>query len=987
MKARRLSGAALMLVTACTEPPPEPSVAKQAIHGGTFDDGTAACPLGTLAQPPNSTAVGCFPEVVQLRGQATGGGVWNCSGTLISPRVVVFAHHCLEPAMGGTSADFVVRVGPDWQNPLFTGTHENAASGDVIVPGCPTCWPGGLSDEEASRDLAIALLDEPIPRTVAVPRARPSFEECAPGFTGTLVGHGYGSFGVVDDQNLCGNQHRLRRFNTSIDDWFRGYEPTPSFNGTQYSNTWVFPMFAPCEYYGAADGDSGGALIDEAGRLCGVIGSVRPFPNVPWAGFWMVWNLNAGLDSAGAVDLVLLGTNSQGLGATDPKGNPTGECAKHIDLCDNWGKCSHAEQDVDGDDVWDSCDSCKTVYNPDQLVSHDDTDHNGIGASCDACPGASYTPGPTDDCNYEVSVAAGWPTLAHPPLISGPPQSPAEETQLNLDIYKLLSKVKPNACDAVACPAQARVPGELAASVLPPFIDCLSDPANCNCVSAGLGGSCEWKTTGHKIEIRPRTNPQSGHAVNTPVKVGTRWCKCDEQIGTGSMASRAACRATCPMTASAYDSSPNWKAMATSSSYAGPFVVGAEPATQLKSYATAAAQLERYWDFRPLAEMYGETKHFQDDPERAIVSWRVHGIVMTKIVEVSGQPVTASHLPEYHERAMTFGYGDGWLRAVENPPSTSIPVADDWFLAIFCPDCPIADTFLGKELINPATVATMGGAMPSLQDASALDEVFAAALDGAVQVIPASEALGSLAAATLTGTSMLRAVVFNPAEGGVVSSLESTELDALPMPYTTTAGTPPTLLTGNEGLALSGSLRRLVVVGGTDDGTPSGEPNGSAWLIDVDRNEWTELPLDGYRPGHVLDAAFRVDDLRVYLVGWADGRLFLWRYLPRGTIEPIAMFPESWGAFERSWLVVGDGGDLVFAASSADPPASLVARFSMDGGGLSFNGSKELDTEVVGRPLATRYGIHAVLLAADLTHLEVIDNGVLYEPEELPEIF
>ena len=77
----------LFVSVGCGNPDAERvGVVKQQIMNGTIDDSNM------------------FPEVVYLRGPKVGGDGWRCSGTLITPRVVLTAVHCIEDAVGGTQA-------------------------------------------------------------------------------------------------------------------------------------------------------------------------------------------------------------------------------------------------------------------------------------------------------------------------------------------------------------------------------------------------------------------------------------------------------------------------------------------------------------------------------------------------------------------------------------------------------------------------------------------------------------------------------------------------------------------------------------------------------------------------------------------------------------------------------------------------------------------------------------------------------------------
>jgi hypothetical protein len=547
----------------------------------------------------------------------------------------------------------------------------------------------------------------------------------------------------------------------------------------------------------------------------------------------------------------------------------------------------------------------------------------------------------------------------------------------------------------VACPKQARVKGDLP---LPPVENCQSGytPTTCNCPAAVIGWSCEWEVGANKIEFRPRIEPGAGDPVNTPVKVGMRWCQCENLEPTATPGQRLACRDTCPMTPTAYGSEPSWLPITTTATLGFPvFITGEEVSTQLRAFTEQNAQAIRYWDIRPLAEGgFGEVGHVLDDPLRPIISWKVHGITMSKIVEVSSQPVSPSYKPGYFQRAMTFAQGNAFITMNQIDPNGWLQhlAADDWFMSIFCPDCPVSFTVLGMAESNPPVLATLETLEWPLQQSDSLDGVLSQALEGDIQIIEASEMLGVLGAQTAPGQSILRAVAFDPESASVTDALESLDILELPSAHGRNPAVSGPTIQGNEGFALSSVLRSLVMVGGTQDGSPGGEPQSSAWLLDVETNEWTELlheleQVDDL-PGRALGAAFRIDDHRVYVAAERDGRSFLWSYLPRVSMTMIAELPALWGSYERSWLVVSEAGDLIYAASSAEEEDALLARFMvLADGTLEFAGGLHLSTPMLSAPIVTRSAIHAVV-AAELTRLEVIDLGELgaMAPGETPTV-
>jgi hypothetical protein len=162
------------------------------------------------------------------------GFVGGCSGTLVAPRVVLTAKHCiprpLECRVGG---GFAVGFGPDGTDRavLVSGAvcSENAC-GDA----CPRAW------DFADEDVAFAILEEPVD---VAPLALPwEGDDLAVGDVLRLVGYGL--------TETFESGHRLE-----TDD--------------PVATIWDHEIATAGD--GVCQGDSGGSAIDSAGRVVGVI--------------------------------------------------------------------------------------------------------------------------------------------------------------------------------------------------------------------------------------------------------------------------------------------------------------------------------------------------------------------------------------------------------------------------------------------------------------------------------------------------------------------------------------------------------------------------------------------------------------------------------------------------------------------------------------------------------------------------------------------
>jgi hypothetical protein len=1028
------------------------------IQNGMLDDGTASCPSSALVQPPFSTAVGCFPEVVKLGFTDPQNNTFSCSGSLISPSTVLFARHCLlnkvgqsgdpvNPQMIGRGADFSVRgaFDPSLPNPAIVAVHTFVVSGLVSVRD-QDLDVNALSEEDIAEDIAVAVLDSPVSGTVARPRPASGANVCPGGeFIGTMVGFGPGFLEPIDAGGACDDgAGSVRRFG-EIHDWGRSNQTT----GSVYDNEWgPFPIQATCSTYdGTTLGDSGGPLLDPQGHLCGVWSVVRPFPvaiplPVP-PGFepgWFIEDFAAGVDAVESQDFLSTEKNNLGLGAKDPKGNPLGSCPEYELECYQFGGCAAAEADPDQDGVFHACDSCPTIYNPEQLVSDDDPDGNGWGAACDFCPGFQYPAGhgPVGNANYEIELALAYPQQAGPPILSGPPANPAQRA---LEVAHYVEAFKPDACDFVTVPRHSVA---LEGSDVGAFFNVIPcapgnqfpapvDRCNCEVLPVPDTPQCVLEHTANNFLFSPGTTvvadliaaqegfPQEGQNLGDSVKVRLRHCTCPLNDDTKTIGSRSACQDQCPYVPEMFDTHAVWTGSSPivtrgANGWGNPdedldhdLIVG------LLSGGAIAKDVT--WDFTQLNPFFLD-REFLDWPspvEDGLVKVVAHGILSAGVVEMNGQPVTELSHPNTFSRSRTFHTGDARAEIKLQPPEFVFPPGDDlsWFIEIWNGGCvpPNCDPYglLGKAAIDPNLYVAATTGLDRIVDPSPnLVQVIEGFIQGANIFVPASENPGVLSRETAPGEPFLRGVAFDPAAKSVVDVFESFVIDTTPDVGGRTPCDPPfcsPTLTGNEGLVLAGSLRIMVVVGGTDNGTDAGEPHDSAWLLQVDSNRWHETPLTASdRPAHVLGAVYRAHDVHVYVLDRDDGTVRLWRHLPGQEPALLATFPSLWSSHAQGFAVVGDQGDLLVAVSdyhagpathvlvchkpgdknpktlnvgsgaaaahlghgdhlgacpgaTGDDPGphrAVIARFQVDGGGnLVFEGAKRLATPILGRPIAT----------------------------------
>ncbi len=813
-----------------------------------------------------------FPFVVSL--VKTDKSEPFCSGSLITPYWIMSARHCFtEGGPPGLNDDFDVLFGvdPTTADDYHRFPHSFGTSGAVLIRGS-----GSVDiedDEDIAEDIAVFRLDKRVPRAIAKPRHPPMSPQTCPSgdFDGTIVGYGKG-FGV------CSDPPTRRRYGTDSG-WERSNEDT----GSVYRNHWQ-TLFQICdEYAGTTSGDSGGPLLDANGNICAVSSTI-PFP-VPVfipPGFTglLFANVNAGIDTSKTIDFLNDATSDLGYHVIDPRGYFDGECPAYLAKCDAWGGldiCTILEkQDADDDGVIDICDNCPTVYNPEQVTVGDDPKKtgNGHGAACDFCPELAYSggPGPADNCNYEAELANAYDNgLAAPPVLGKPADTPIAKYMFQKAKEKYLNAFRPDVCDAVTCPRQSM--GSSQGPGLPPYMLPQTKACSegnpelipgCNCPLPTL--SCAWQVSPNLLQLSAQTHDYAqfwpeGQHVGDNVKMGLRWCNCATDTSTDTIAGRAICFKKCGVSKDSYLGGYPWFSMVTEAPAGWPaFEQGAEFAMGvLKLYSGDVLESAR-WNFQQLPGIYVKESKAQIDLG-GIIAKSAHGVILAKVVEANGDGV-ASTRPLFDEFAQTFQSGNASIELQDTFDWSPFPGEFDpnLYTEIFCPNCPDPYALTASTPDDPNFYKITGEGVELVHAVPpGLAELHTLFHAGSRIHVPAAEMLADLQATAKSGEPLLRGVALDPVTPHVTHVLESAGMDVSPG----LGSRGPCLecspkLMGNEALLLSGSQRRLLVIGGTMNGKKNGGVNKSAWLLDVDTNTWSEQHLPkGQRPGAVVAATSR----------------------------------------------------------------------------------------------------------------------------------
>ena len=372
--------AAALMWTGCvdvegaSEESQELATARQAIAGGQTDsENTAVFGIVTVQ----------------------GGGIGFCTGSLIAPNLVLTAQHCVaqldseyvlcgETQFGRTIGTGSLYFTPDTrvsQNGAFYGARE------IIVP------PGG--DDVCGYDIALVVLTENVPTSVASPLIPRIDEPVRAGEVYTAIGYGTTGSGGGSGTRRILSDLRAECNGPDCPRWAR-------LADTEFAGD-----------SGTCQGDSGGPAIDVDGRVLGALsrGASGCRSSVYSSVYgWSDWIREVGAEAAtvGGYEparWVVEGTSAEALDLdNDGLLNEVDNCPEDGNAgqedFDGDGVGDVCDDDVDGDGAANDLDNCPTDPNADQA----DTDGNGIGDICDGDLDGDGVEDEEDNCPTDANA-------------------------------------------------------------------------------------------------------------------------------------------------------------------------------------------------------------------------------------------------------------------------------------------------------------------------------------------------------------------------------------------------------------------------------------------------------------------------------------------------------------------------------------------------------------------------------------------------------
>lgn len=203
--------------------------------------------------------------------------VGGCTGTLITPNVVLSARHC------GIGAGTQVRFGDNSNSPTFTVNVQSS----ILPDGNGSLLDGG--------DVSIHILNSAVPANIAEPMRLIDETNDLEGMLAATIGYGFNGLGSAghqfsSDGQRWGGENIIDVYGSPANSSGSNIISTDFDNGTNGANTITSSSLVPLEFEATtAPGDSGGPVLVQfggewviSGVLSGGTTSTSVYGDISW---------------------------------------------------------------------------------------------------------------------------------------------------------------------------------------------------------------------------------------------------------------------------------------------------------------------------------------------------------------------------------------------------------------------------------------------------------------------------------------------------------------------------------------------------------------------------------------------------------------------------------------------------------------------------------------------------------------------------------
>jgi len=200
-----------------------------------------------------------------------GGGL--CTSTLIAPNLLLTARHCVSPGADDNEGGVLCgesMLGDPYPATAFFATNDAHPSQDSQLFRASSVRVPGLGEDTCGFDIALIILNENVPASVALPAVPRIDREVKPGEDYTAVGYGENDAGVPMATRI---EREGLRVACEPGNCGGGVESTEFMGET-----------------GICSGDSGGPALDADGKVVGVVSRGGADCSTPIYGTVTAWS-------------------------------------------------------------------------------------------------------------------------------------------------------------------------------------------------------------------------------------------------------------------------------------------------------------------------------------------------------------------------------------------------------------------------------------------------------------------------------------------------------------------------------------------------------------------------------------------------------------------------------------------------------------------------------------------------------------------------